>query len=186
MNTIQHKKRLLAELVDKEYRDAYVSSGVDVGIAFQIRALRKQTSRNWSQAELAQQADMKQERISALENPSNVPNIKTLKRLASAFDVGLIIRFVPFSELVNWETNLSPTSLKVLSFDQEAFPQDIEPDQIDSTFAVDDNINRENPMAGSADAVMLQEGMDVSPVYIEVALSDATSKVHAIPPYILI
>jgi transcriptional regulator with XRE-family HTH domain len=145
----KHIKKLLTELKNREYRDAYVSSSVDVGIAFQVRELRKQVP--WTQAELAEKANMKQERISAIENPSNSPSITTLKKLANAFDVGLIVRFVPFSELVNWETNLSTGSLNVLSYDQESFFQDIKIGQGSST--------------DSAITVMLQEDERVSGAY---------------------
>ena len=70
---------------------------------------------------------MKQSAISRLESPDygNL-NIKTLRRIASAFDVGLIVRFVPFSELGDWvsgtpRTNpgLSSNSLAVPSFEEE-------------------------------------------------------------------
>jgi transcriptional regulator with XRE-family HTH domain len=109
----------MRELGNKEYRDSFVSSEVDVSVAFQIRALRKQ--REWSQEKLAESATMKQERISALENPSNVPNISTLKKLANAFNIGLIVRFVPISEMMKWKLNLTPESLDVQSFDQEDY-----------------------------------------------------------------
>ncbi len=115
----KHKKRLLAELENREYRDAYVSSSIDVGIAFQIRALREQVP--WTQAELAEKVNMKQERISVLENPSRSPTISTLKRLANAFDIGLIIRFVPISDLVEWELNLSSNSLKVPGYNDDSY-----------------------------------------------------------------
>ena len=47
--------------------------------------------------------------------------LKTLKRLASAFEVGLMVKFVPFSELVESELHLTPDSLKVRSFDEEPY-----------------------------------------------------------------
>jgi transcriptional regulator with XRE-family HTH domain len=113
----ERKKTLFDELKEKEYREAYVSSIVDVGVAFQIRALRDQ--KHWSQTELAEKAKMQQERISVLENPSHSPTLATLKKLAAAFDVGLIVRFAPFSEVVEQETNTSTESLEVRSFDEE-------------------------------------------------------------------
>lgn len=116
----KRKKRLLEELKNsKEERDAYVSSGVDVGVAFQIRALREQ--RKWNQTKLAEEAKMQQERISVLENPSHSPTLATLKKLANAFDVGLIVRFAPISELVKYELDLHSKSLEVPSFDQEDY-----------------------------------------------------------------
>lgn len=115
----KRKKRLFEELKNKEERDAYVSSSVDVGVAFQIRALREQ--REWSQTQLADKAKMQQERISTLENPSHSPTLSTLKKLASAFNVGLIVRFSPISELVKYELNLHLKSLEVPSFDEEDY-----------------------------------------------------------------
>ncbi len=115
----KRKKRLFEELKNKEERDAYLSSSVDVGVAFQIRALREQ--RNWNQTKLADEAKMQQERISTLENPSHSPTLATLKKLASAFDVGLIVRFAPISELVKYELNLHSKSLEVPSFEEEEY-----------------------------------------------------------------
>ena len=113
----KRKHRLFNDLKDKEYRSEYVSSNVDVGVASQIRALREQ--REWNQTKLAKEAKMHQERISALENPSHSPTLATLKKLANAFDVGLIVKFIPFSELVEGKLDMSSKSLNALSFDEE-------------------------------------------------------------------
>lgn len=116
------KRKLVEELKDKEYRDAFVSELIDTGIPFQIRALREQEQRKWSQKELGKRADMHQERISQIEDPDyGKLSLATLKRIASAFDIGLVVRFVPISELVEWELNLSSESLKVLNFDEERY-----------------------------------------------------------------
>ena len=46
---------------------------------------------------------MTQNAISRLESSSyGKSTITTLKRLASAYDVALVVRFVPFSQLVDW------------------------------------------------------------------------------------
>lgn len=120
MNTIEKRKtRLIEELKNKEYRDAFVSSNVDVGVAFQIRALRKQ--RNWTQTKLADVTKKKQKTISDLENPSNSPSISTLKKIAAAFEVGLEVRFVPFGDMIKWDLNLSAGSLEVPSFEDDPF-----------------------------------------------------------------
>jgi len=115
--TDKKKRRLFQDLQDKYYRSEYVSSSVDVGVASQIKALREQ--RNWNQTKLAEEANMHQVRISALENPSHSPTLKTLKKLATAFDVALMVRFVPFSDLAKWKLSLSPNSLEVPSFNEE-------------------------------------------------------------------
>ena len=120
MTTIsQRKKELLDELKDKEYRDEYVSSSIDVGLAFQIRALREQ--RGWIQTRFAKEAGMQQARISVLENPSHSPTLDTLKKLAAAFDVGLVVKFVPISEVVKRELNLANESLTVPSYDDDPY-----------------------------------------------------------------
>ena len=63
---------------------------------------------------------MKQSWVSNCENPKyDGFSLRTLKKFASAFDVGLVVRFAPFSELAEWELNMSPESLEVPSFEQE-------------------------------------------------------------------
>lgn len=82
---------------------------------------------NWSQEELAERVGMNQNAISRLENPFyGKATLTTLKRLAAAFDVGLVVRFVPFGELVDWvsstprvNTGLSTEALSVPSFEAE-------------------------------------------------------------------
>lgn len=116
----KRKAKLISNLKDKEYRDAFVEESINVGIPFQIKALRKQ--REWTQKDLGKCSDMKQTRISLMEDPSYSSfTLSTLKELASAFDVGLLVRFAPFSELVDWEINLAPDSLEVPSFNQESY-----------------------------------------------------------------
>ena len=118
---INRKKRSIEKLKNREYRDSFVSSSVDVGVAFQIRVLRKQ--RKYTQKKMAKMLSTQQERISFLENPSNSPSLSTLKRIANAFDVGLIVRFVPMGELLEWQLNLSSNSLDVTSFEEDPYFQ---------------------------------------------------------------
>jgi transcriptional regulator with XRE-family HTH domain len=121
--------KLIKEFQDKAYRHASVASHITNRIAFQIRALREQ--RQWNQERLAQEAGMKQERISVLENPNHSSvNIETLKRLARAFDVALIVGFVPFSHLAKWELDLSSNSLEVPSFDQEPYFKELPTEEL--------------------------------------------------------
>lgn len=118
------KGKLLKELKNKEYRDAFVSELIDTGVPFQIRALRKQ--RNWSQKEFSEKLGMHQERVSVLEDPNYAKlSLTTLKRVASALDIGLLVRFVPISDLVKWELTLSPDSLKSLSYNEDPYFKEI-------------------------------------------------------------
>lgn len=117
---LERKEKLMALLKDKRYRDAFVSEYIDAGISFQIRALRKREG--WTQKKLSELTGMKQERISVTENPNYSRfNIKTLKRIASAFEVAFIGRFVPISELVDWEINLSSEKLAPVSFEKDPY-----------------------------------------------------------------
>lgn len=125
MNIIRRREKLITELRNKEYRDAFVSEHIDTGIPFQIRALREQ--RSWTQKELADRAGVTQVWISRIENPNYSGfSIKTLLKLASAFDIGLIVRFVPISNLVKWELQLSPESLQAVSFNEDPYFRETE------------------------------------------------------------
>lgn len=116
MSTNSARRQQIAEsLKDKEYRDLFVAEHIDSGISFQVRAIRQ--DRGWSQKELAGRVGMTQEGISRLENTDYGKfTLTTLKRLASAFDVALEVRFVPFSRVIDWSVNLSPADLAVPDF----------------------------------------------------------------------
>lgn len=114
-NSTRRRRQLIASLEDKEYRDAFSDQHITNSVPFQIRVLRE--DRNWTQKELGQRAGMAQETISLLENPNyGRLTLKTLKRLASAFDVGLSVRFVPFSEIVDWTVSLSRETFSAPAF----------------------------------------------------------------------
>jgi transcriptional regulator with XRE-family HTH domain len=106
-------------------RTKFVESNLSKELAFQLRALRD--NKEWSQPELAERIGTSQNAISRLENPNyGKATITTLKKLAAVFDVGLVVRFVPFSQLVNWESGtpyvehgLSPETMDVPNFTEE-------------------------------------------------------------------
>jgi transcriptional regulator with XRE-family HTH domain len=112
---VSTKSSLIRKLKkSKEYRDAFVDSEISVGLPFQIRALREQ--RTWSQNELAEATSMLQPRICAMEQAGYGNfTLNTLKKLAAAFDVGLVVRFAPFGEMVNWADTFSPDTFSVPS-----------------------------------------------------------------------
>lgn len=66
------------------------------------------------QSDLAKAAGLHQSRISSFETPgaANV-TLETLSRLAAAFEVGLIVKFVPMSEMLRWENEFSQQSFRV-------------------------------------------------------------------------
>src|SRR5512139_1203347 len=92
----QFVERLTKEFADKDYAHAYMESHTSSRIATQIKVLREQ--RGLTQAELAELSNMKQERICALEDVDyDAWTIKTLRKLARAFDTHLQVSFIPFS-----------------------------------------------------------------------------------------
>ena len=110
---------LYSKLHDPDYRRAFVASQINIGIPFQLRALLKAST--WTQQELADKSDMLQPRISAMLKPGGAKfTLETLRRLAAAFDVGLIVKFVPFSELLRWSEDFDPEGFTVPTFEQEA------------------------------------------------------------------
>lgn len=111
---------LVKKLKNREYRDAFVESHVRNGIAFQLRSMRN--ARGWDQKKLAAaMGNAKlQPVISRYENPDyGKYSLETLLKLARAFDVGLIVRFGRFSELMRWDDQISEENLNIPSFEQE-------------------------------------------------------------------
>lgn len=103
---------------DKEYRDGYVRSQITMTLPFQIRALRR--ARGWTQEHLAALTGMAQSRFPSLERPTGkMPDLDTLCRIAAAYDIGLQVRFLPFSELVEWAEAFDPDGFDVCAFEAE-------------------------------------------------------------------
>jgi transcriptional regulator with XRE-family HTH domain len=112
------KRELLEKLQDPEYRSEFISSEIDVGLPMQIRAMREQ--REWSQSFVAEKTGTKQPRFSLMEKPGYGNfSLNTLKKLASLFDVGLIVSFVPWGEMISFVESLSRKRLSIASFDND-------------------------------------------------------------------
>ena len=91
--------RLRNEFQNRDYRHAYADEYVNSHLATQIKVLREQ--RGWTQAQLAEKANMKQSRIALLENVNYSSwSLTTLKRLAEVFDVPLTVSFSTFGNLL--------------------------------------------------------------------------------------
>ncbi|CAN5575101.1 hypothetical protein BH24ACI2_BH24ACI2_08470 [soil metagenome] len=118
MNLKHKREKLVKKLTNKEYRDAWVDESVKTVIPYQIQAMRNQ--RDWSQDILGKKADMKQNVISRLEsmNYGNL-SVSTLLRIAHGLDCGLLVKFVPFSQLVKEFEDVSPSALQVNSFSDD-------------------------------------------------------------------
>lgn len=120
MITPSKREQIWKSLGDKEYRDQFVEEEINVGIAFQIRALRNR--QKLTQGDLATLFGGKQSLVSSWENPDyGKYTLGTLKELAKAFDVGLSVRFVPYSTLVDQAVNLSNNEIAPPSFKEERF-----------------------------------------------------------------
>lgn len=76
--------------------------------------------------------------LSRLESPDyGKQTISSLKKIADALDVALVVRFVPFSQYIDWlsgtpriDEGISPSSLAVSSFEFEEKENLIEVEQI--------------------------------------------------------
>jgi transcriptional regulator with XRE-family HTH domain len=114
------EKQILDSLNSKEYREALAIEHVNTNLAVQIRKMRE--DRQWNQDDLAKLLGKHQETISQWENPDyGRHSITTLKKLAAAFDVALLVKFTTFSELVKDMVSLSETRLSPPSFGKEQY-----------------------------------------------------------------
>ncbi len=113
------RDQIAASLSNKAYRDAFVAEHITRGIAFQIRAMR--TTRGWTQRQLSRKIGIAaQAEISRLERPTNLPNVRTLLKLASGFDVALVVRFAPFSQLADYAASVNTETLSPPSYSEDA------------------------------------------------------------------
>jgi transcriptional regulator with XRE-family HTH domain len=105
---------------DLNSRTSYIAAKLGVLVPSQIKALRFKSNMP-RQSDLAREAHMHQSRISMFETPgaANV-TIETLSRLAAAFKVALIVKFVPFSEMLRWENNYSQDTFDVTRIEDDA------------------------------------------------------------------
>lgn len=114
-------EQIWARFRNKAYREGFVTAELSTNVAAQIAAMRE--DRGWTQSQLAEAAGMRQSRISVLEDPAyENMSVTTLRRLASAFDVGLAVRFVPFSDIVSWTVDTAPGHLSVKCFAEDRVP----------------------------------------------------------------
>lgn len=103
MNTTTSKQfpartNLTEKLTEKEYRAAFVETEIRRGLPFQIRAIRE--ARGWNQQTLGEAAGIEQGNISRIENTRDTfLSFPTLLKIAEAYDVALVVKFAPFSEL---------------------------------------------------------------------------------------
>ena len=116
--SITKNEQMWESLRDPEFRKQLIDEHINVGVAFQVRGLRNR--QKLTQENLGELLSVKQPLVSAWENPNyGKYTLNTLKDLAEAFDVGLLVRFVPFSTLVNWTLNVTPNAIAPPNFAEE-------------------------------------------------------------------
>ena len=115
--TIDKGQQVRESLKEKKYREALFSL-VLRNLALQIRQMRKK--KGWTQAQLGARVGRSLSTISHMEsaNPRYF-SMLVLKRMATVFDVALLVRFTRFSELVDWLVKVTPTNLTPPSYDEE-------------------------------------------------------------------
>lgn len=120
MTTDNRYDQMWESLQDPEYRKQLIDEHIDVGIAFQINGIRQR--QKLTQKNLAELLGdiKKQPLISSWENPNyGRYTLTTLKDLAKVFDVGLLVRFVPFSKMIDWTVSLTDEAIAPASFMEE-------------------------------------------------------------------
>jgi len=112
------KAHLVGRLLKKAYRDAYTEQRVKTALPQQIRTIR--LNRNLTQSDLAKLAHTTQTVIARVEdiNYGNL-SLNTLLKIAQAYDVGLLVKFVPYSRLVQEFEDRSNDALDVPEFQQD-------------------------------------------------------------------
>jgi transcriptional regulator with XRE-family HTH domain len=161
---VNERSKMISKLINgRDTRESYIRSKLSVLLPAQIRSLRLR--REMKQAELGAEAEMKQGRISSLERIGIASfSIGTLIRLASAFRVGLIVKFVPMSEMLSWENDFAPDDF------------DVTPLEHDEAFLLPENTeSKRNMSPGLCDAMLRGQNnyVDVIPAYCVQSVSDS-------------
>ena len=116
---MSERSKLISKLLtNRRARFAYIRAKLGTLIPSQIRALRLRSGMP-RQADLAKLASMQQSRVSMLETPGANVTLETLASLAALFKVGLVVKFVPFSEMLKWENSFSQDSFSVLPLNED-------------------------------------------------------------------
>lgn len=106
------------KLAKPAYRQAMVDAEIRHGLADQIRAMRERAG--WSQADLARRIGTSQPNVARMEaTRDKYLSLPSLLSVAKVFDVGLLVRFVPFSEVVRRSLDATDFEQAPLSYEEE-------------------------------------------------------------------
>ena len=112
------RERLLSSFRNKKYRHSYIDTFTDAYIATQIKVLREQ--RTLDQTQLAKLAGIHQSQVSVFEDVDHSSwTVKTLKKIAKALDLVLVVRFESFGKVLPDIGRLDRASLQRDSFDDD-------------------------------------------------------------------
>jgi len=117
---VSERSEVISKLLsDIDARTAYIRAKLGTLVPAQIRAVRLKSDMP-RQLDLAKEAQLHQSRISMFETPgaANV-TLETLSRLAAAFKVGLVVKFVPFSDMLQWENEFSQDTFNPTKIDND-------------------------------------------------------------------
>ena len=119
-NTPLIRRQLIQSLgTSRAYRHAFIEEAIRTRITAQIKALRDK--QGWDYKQFASELKKKLAWAYRLEDPNAAPpTIPSLLEVAETFDVGVDVRFVPFSLLVDDAISLKPESFQVASFKDDA------------------------------------------------------------------
>jgi|HubBroStandDraft_6_1064221.scaffolds.fasta_scaffold489362_1 transcriptional regulator with XRE-family HTH domain len=116
MSMRERSNRICRLLNNQNSRAAYIRAKLSVLVPSQIRALRMKSVNPPMprQSDLARETGLHQSRISMFETPgaANV-TLETLANIAAGLKVGLIVKFVPFSEMLHWENSYAQDTFDV-------------------------------------------------------------------------
>ena len=116
MNSITDRQlQLMDSLRHQKYREAFHREHLKGKLALQIRLLRE--TRPWTQRELGERTGKAQSVISQLEDPDyGNYTLKTLFKLADAFEVAFSAGFLPFSDLAGQATSVHKAQMLAPKF----------------------------------------------------------------------
>lgn len=111
-------KGFVDQLKDPAFRHAYMADQVRLFIALQVRALREQDGRGWSQRELGEKMGKAQSAVARLEDPDyGRLTLQTLLELAEVFELPLLVQITDWKDWLQRTANQSKEALETRAFD---------------------------------------------------------------------